>query len=181
MKDQRGKSTIVLLVAVIVALLIVLAGASYAYYSISVNGTKSHTIKTGTLTLTIDDASSSAINLTNAKPMTDTEGMATTAYTFKLKNTGTLSANYIISLVDNTVSGTRIPDNKIKINLKKDTTAGTSKLLSAQTRTLDTGTITAGTTISYELRLWIDYSAGNEVQEGQFSTKISITGNQIGS
>lgn len=159
---------------------ILLLGVSYAWFTLTLSGTKTQVIKTGKLELTLDDTASNGILLEGAYPITDQEGLKTTSYKFTIKNTGTMDSRYTVSLTDQSVTGKRIPDTAIKVWLKKgDAVIGPSLLSSLSNRILDKGVLKAGESVNYELKVWIDYDADQAAQKAEFNTKITINGEQI--
>ena len=163
-KKKFQKLPIVVLALVIV----LLVGVTFAWFTLSLTGTKVNTIKAGSLNMVLDDAASDGILLINAIPMSYQQGVATTEYTFTLTNNGS-KGDYTISLKDEatytnanneqvTIEDTnRIADTKIRYILLKDgevAEASKSMLLSeAVNRVIDSGTIESGTTINYSLRI----------------------------
>lgn len=188
---MNNKKQIIIAVFSIVVMLIVSIGISYAYFMTDIKGQKENIVKSGVLTLRLTDAASNGVKIPNAYPMKDTEGMALEGYTFTLINTGTLTSLFDVTLIDQEVSKTRLSDNAVKYILSIDkvvnpsngniVTPGDVRLLSATTnRILTTGTIEPGEEITFTLKLWVDYDAGNEVQNTEFNAKISVIGNQTG-
>lgn len=97
-----------------------------------------------------------------------------------MKNTGDYPVKYQLALENLDVTGTRMPDTALKYWLRKDSDETGPALLSTMTdRVFDSGIIEAGVIIEYELKLWIDYDAGNEIQGNQFKARINVTGSQV--
>lgn len=164
----------------IIGLIAITMGVSYAWLTLTLTGTKTQVLKAGTLELTLDESTSNGINLDQVQPITDAKGMLTTSYTFTLENTGDFPVKYQLSLDDQTITGTRMPDTVVKYWLKIDGEETGPVLLSTMTdRLIDSGYMDVGDKKSYELKLWIDYSAGNEIQGTKFNAKLNITGSQL--
>ena len=181
------KSLIVVISAAIVAILI---GLSYSWLRLTKNSNTVNKITAGNLELVLDDTTSKGIKLVNEVPRSYRQGMETKEYTFTLTNKNSTS-NYSLSLKDlekysdedgkETViaAENRINDSKIRYILLKDgevATADKSKILTD--RTIDTGTIKKGQTISYTLRVWIDSRAENEVMGKIFNARLSLVAEQ---
>ncbi|MEG1596821.1 MAG: hypothetical protein RR359_00940, partial [Bacilli bacterium] len=172
------KRNIIISIVSILTMILLIAGVSYAWINFNLFGSKKNTIIIGSLTIILDDATSQGINLTNAYPMNQTNGMKTSSYTFKITNTG-YKANYIIKLIDDPKEVNTAPDTVIRMYFKKNNEVGSNRLLSEGTnRVLDKGEILKGETNNYELKLWVDYKAGNEVQGCSFNGKIKVEVNQ---
>ncbi len=166
---------------VIVSAVVMLIGLSYAWLQITLRGEREINIfAAGSLQLELDDTMTNGIRVENAVPITDEEGKAQTAYTFTLTNKGTVDSDYTIYLddLDLEEGQTRMPDDCIKYQLIKDGKEVSLDLLSTTgenpNRIFETGNITAKKTYQYELRVWIDYDAGNEVMETRFRGQLRI-------
>lgn len=198
-KENKSYGKYILSIA---AVLVLLIGASYAWLQVTLHGNSKATIKAGTLELTLDDAvDGNLINIEEAIPLSDSEGLATTPYKFSVKNTGTIYSNYRIYLDDAPIEDgiTRMPDEVVKYNLKSSTvntttnngneednteenttTALVSSLKSGTDRVLVSNvTIAPNRTNNYELKLWIDEAATNEIADTIFSVKLRIVADQI--
>ncbi len=90
--ETHGKKIIALALA-----LVLLIGGTYAWLSLTLEGNKTVRLEAGTLSLRLKDESN-AIDIEDAFPMTDEEGLATTPYTFILENNGTIASDYSVFL-----------------------------------------------------------------------------------
>ena len=88
------KSYIVTTVLLIAICLVTLVGSSYALFTRTLTGTKKVSVQTGTLK--VDFSEGNRINLSNVAPMSDSDGMNTTPYTFTITNSGTMNAYYTV-------------------------------------------------------------------------------------
>lgn len=186
---QNNKNTIL----AIFALLVFAIGGSYAWFTLTLSGEKTTVIRAGKLSLKLDEATSEGISLLNTYPLTDSEGLDTQKYTFKITNDGTITSNYVIYLDNKTEKENKIDEVVIKYNLDKTeyTQSGSVKnekvstlqlLSSVQTDEgviLDTGILAAGEYNEYSLQLWMDYNAGNEYQDSGYNGQLRIVGSQI--
>src|SRR5574344_1071301 len=163
---------------------ILLLGLSFAYLTLTLKGTKTNTLVVGTLSVVLDDSTSSGISLENAIPMSDTKGLTTTAYTFTVTNNGNISSDYTIYLDDTDLETgeTRMSDSYVKYSLTKNGGTATTALLPTigtnPNRVLDSGTINTSITNTYTLRVWIDSATGNDVMGKVFRGKIRVVANQ---
>ncbi len=181
------------LLIVMLLLLISIVTASYAWFRLTKTSNTVNKITMGGLDLVLDEGES--ITLKNEVPRSYKQGMETKEYTFTLTNRGS-DSNYKLSLADlekytdedgNEIvvaDENRLDDSKIRYILLKDgevATADKSKILTD--RTIDTGTIKKGQTISYGLRVWIDSRAGDnntesEIMEKIFNVRLSLVAEQ---
>jgi len=171
-------------IIVIILLLILLIGGTYAWLTIEITGDKINKIKAGKLELFLNETSE-GITIQNAVPMTDQDGNnMTEGYSFTLKNTGNIGSDYIIYLDDLDISDSskRMDDKYVKYSLTKNGGITNIKLLNTTgknpNRILDSGTISADTTNTYTLKLWIDSAATNEVMETELLTQLRIVATQ---
>lgn len=168
---------------------ILLLGFSYAIFSYLKLGEKTNIVKTGFLIIKIDDSIGKAIHVENAYPVTDEIGKTSDPYKFTITNQGTIDANYELRLISdldainecgcdkkNTIA------NSIKYEYKKTTSTSSTisniQFLSNKNdwskTSLETGTIKAGETISYELRLWIDEDTTSSEANKHLHAKVEV-------
>lgn len=171
----------------IILAVIVVVGVSYAIFTTTTTGTKNNVINAGTLRLTFADTSSNSINLTSAIPQTDTAGMKGTAYTFTITNTGTLEAKYRLKIVEDenlyathgdVTAGKVFPNGTLRIGMTKN---GTTSYIDYDRFSLDSGILKAGESVTYTVRIWINYNAGNEVQGNHFHGSFALEAIQTNS
>lgn len=177
MKKEKQKKIYILWIVIIVA--VFLLAASFAIFNYSSNTTTKNTIKTGTLILTLEE--DNALTLVNQAPITDSDAMTGNAYTFKIKNTGTETAKYQITILqdeakyqEDNCTNKKLPWNKIRFSIIKNSGVNIIKNLQDQDGILTTTTVEAGKTDTYALRLWIDEQAGNEVANLHLHAKIQV-------
>ena len=170
---------------------------SYALWIIHEQQTNENNVEVGCFSIGFTEDSES-INLNNTYPMRDSLGLSSNPYTFTIKNTCTINNNYIVTL--NTINTNTLDASKIKYAIYKSTETKPevgSKLTEINPNTenlnvenlgtsyiLDTGILTGGTKVddtvsggeevTYNLYLWIDDIAGNEVEGQTFEASINI-------
>lgn len=162
---------------------IIMISSTYAIFS-SVQKQKSYnTLTVGTLKIDFDQSSDdmgNIINLNGAYPTSDENGQETSPYSFKITNTGTLAAYYKAKIVDDIdminedgCQDNLLPKDKIKVSINN----GTPFLLSsmeANSYIVNDGTLDASASKTFEIRIWIDESAGNEVLGKHYHGKIVV-------
>ena len=190
--DKKDKRKKILKVSGLIVLFLLVFGLSYALFTVTLNGTKKVKIKTGKIELQLLDKNNNPIystsnnvetsyeiNLDNQVPVSDEEGLESTAFEFKLKNTGNLKANYTIYLDDVALETgeSRIDDEYIRYSLTKNGSEENPRGLSS--RELDKGTIEAdNTTNTYTLKIWIAEDATNEAMDKVFNATLRVEGTQ---
>lgn len=175
--------------AVLVLAVVMLAGASYAYYKVTLVAEGGVTLKSGALEITLDDVDSNEILLDNTQPVTDEEGMSYKPYTFVLENTGNIDGDYVLYLDDVSIDGARMNDKYVKYNLSKDGEEKNIKLLAMNdsfkteegvtSRAIGKGTIKAGESFRYTLNLWVADTADNGVMNTEFKVKLRVGAAQV--
>lgn len=184
--EANKKKIIALAVA-----LVLLIGGTYAWLTLTLTGTKTARIEAGTLSLELVDEAN-AINVENALPVSDADGLATDPYVFTLNNNGNITSLYTVYLDTAAIDQglTTMPQNRVKYSVVKtvktivgsrdslkedgdtaDTVVSTETLATSvynseaetiSSKQLDSGSLAAGQYIDYELRLWIDSGATND-------------------
>lgn len=163
----------------------ILIGTSYSLWTVSSTQTTANTLNSGCFTFTFTEGSNN-INLTNSYPISDASGLVKTPYTFTIKNDCTIDANTSISL--DTINTSTLSRSYLKVGIKSSSesspTTGIISTYTAGTVTdsstmsdayiIKTDTLTAGSSKSYSIWLWIDESVGNAAQGKNYSAKVVI-------
>ena len=170
---------------------------SYALWIVTEEQTNQNEMEVGCFSIGFNEQSES-IKLDNTYPVNDSLGLSSDPYTFTISNTCTVNNNYVITL--NTLSTNTLDASKIKYALYKSTeekpTVGSklSRINSdlenlrvenlGTSYILDTGILSGGTKVdgvvsggeevTYNLYLWIDEIAGNEVEGQSFEASINV-------
>lgn len=164
---------------------IVMISSAYAIFSSVQKQETYNTLTVGTLKIDFDQSSTdmgNIINLNGAYPTSDTEGQKTSPYSFKITNSGTLDAYYKVKIIDDTdiitedgCSNNLLPKDKIKVSIN----GGAPFLLNskeANSYIVNDGTLAASESRTFEIRIWIDETAGNEVLGKHYHGKIVVEG-----
>ncbi|MBQ7141076.1 MAG: hypothetical protein IJO32_06205 [Bacilli bacterium] len=164
-------------------------GTSLAAFVWDSSSNKNQTLTVGTYSIEIDDSSPTlggVINLASAYPLSDNDGLATTAYKFSIKNNGNVNADFVLKLSDDQTiidsegcANNLISRENIKINMSGSKSISTSLLSSVTDNVLDSGVLIAGETRTYELRLWISDTAPNDVITQHFHGKLELQSEQV--
>ena len=137
-------------------------GVSYSLWNISVSQDKVNTAMTSCFDITYS-SESSAINLEKQYPISDEAGSNLTPYTFKITNNCDINAYYKINL--ETLNTSNIDTRFIKASLNNTNPQvinrynGTEVSLKngKAANTLKSGYLPVGGSISFDLRVWLDY------------------------
>ena len=156
------KKNIIFLSISLILIILLGIGVSYSMWNITVSQDEVNTAMTKCFDITYS-SESNAINLEKQYPISDEAGSKLTPYTFKITNTCDINAYYKINL--ETLNSSNIDTKFIKASLNNDS----SKVISDYSETsvslrdgkvannLKSGYLPVGGSISFDLRLWIDY------------------------
>ena len=108
-----NKQYILLSVSILLGLIVLIVGSSYAYYIVNLNGDNSNndvSVKTSNINLEISNVSGS-LSLCKTYPISDTEGLSCTPYQFTLTNNNNTDLEYYLNLEYQTSA----PEDTIKV------------------------------------------------------------------
>ena len=172
----KEKNKIILVIILILISLIALVGSSYALLTKSF---KSKKLSMEVGTLKIDFAEGNAINMANAAPMTDSDGLKSTPYTFTITNGGDINAYYTVSNEEELANTLDTSYLRMKLTGSDGYDSGikTVKELGTETyKLIDDTLLETGKSVTYELRMWISQDAGNNIQDKIYKSKIVVNG-----
>ena len=196
------KKQLLLSIGLVLILVLMIVGISYAAFKFTGLGNKPNTITTGAITMEYEE-STNTISMTGALPTTDATGkVRLTAgeyfdFTIKSNIQGNANINWEIAAEDITASSVKKMDGKnIKLYLTKLDSAGAETQVmaprvynastSANTKTgrpsgvmsLATGTMSTSETTNYRLRMYVDEDYNPQGDGGglSFSVKINAYG-----
>ena len=179
------KNKKILLIVIICAVALLAIGTSYAVFTFNITKNSNFKVKIGTLELTITDTETEdRVVINNAVPTPTQEALEDDGYNFTITNTGTIDAAYTIYLDELTLDNQtreRLSNEYVKVNVSPSNNVNPNNtyLLSELTNgALETGVLNAGDSVSYTLRVWIDYNADNSVQNKYFASRIRVDSTQ---
>ena len=195
------KKQLLLSIGLVLILVLMIVGISYAAFKFVGLGNKPNTITTGAITMEYEE-STNTISMTGALPTTDATGkVRLTAgeyfdFTIKSSIQGNANINWEIAAEDITASSAKKMDGKnIKLYLTKlngdneeevmapkvysaTTSANTKTGRPSGVMSLATGTMSASETTNYRLRMYVDEDYNPQGDGGglSFSVKINAYG-----
>lgn len=183
---MKYKKKMILIICILCAVLILALASSYALFTFNVTKDTNFKVTIGSLELTITDTTTEdKFIMKNTVPTKDDVALDQDGYTFTLTNTGNIDSYYTIYLDDIILKDSEVArlDNRyVKVNLlNHKTNQGITSFLSDsynQDRVIASGFLEAGDSITYTLRMWVDYHVGNEAQNKYFATQIRVVGQQ---
>ena len=152
---------------------------SYALWTQSHTQEKNNALLSGCFSTTLTENNN--IDLSNQYPISDASGLTRTPYTFTISNTCTIAANYQINL--ETLSTTTVDSKFIKLSLDGSSssllntyaTMDTTITGAKNSYQLKTGYLSAGSSVTYNLRLWVTEEATIEDAANKlFDSKIVV-------
>lgn len=201
---MRSGYKITLGVLTIMILVTITIGTSYSYYSVASTQESPNELTTTCFDVSFTDSNSISLNADGnyAYPMSEANALAKlTPYTFTITNTCTTQnatnpVNYVVTLNTLTSAPSSLALTNLRYKLNKtapSTVNGTSSILSnapvydlgiakndANANDINTsynllsGELAPGESATYNLYLWIDESAGNEVMGQTFNGRILV-------
>ena len=198
---MNNKKQLLLSIGLVLILVLMIVGISYAAFKFTGLGKKSNTITTGAITMEYEE-STNTISMTGALPTTDATGkVRLTAgeyfdFTIKSSIKGNTNINWEIAAEDITSSSAKKMDGKnIKLYLTKlngdkeeevmepkvynaTTSANTKTGRPSGVMSLATGTMSTSETTNYRLRMYVDEDYNPQGDGGglSFSVKINAYG-----
>ena len=176
--DKKKES--IILSVILLCLILIAVGMSYAFLKTSFFGAKTSVLKVGSLSLVLDETSGNAITVEDGTPMYDSEGVKQDNYfTFALKNNGVIDSAYTIYLEDQPLDNgdIRVGQSYVHYNLEKDSSVLPAKALEGD-QAIDKGIIKKNQTINYKMRLWFASDIPQSEENKVFKAKLSIVGSQ---
>ena len=192
---MKKRKEAVFTLGLIVLLLIVMVGVSYAAFKFTGTGTKVNTITTGAISMTYEETEN-VITLDKALPTTDKTGKSLSDYfefTVSGNITGDTNINYEISAKaepNNTFNG-----ENVKLYLTRVTSSGEEELMSPETyneekssnsytgrpageMSLYTSSMNASESNTYRLRMYVkeEYNPQNDGGNKTFGVKVNVYG-----
>lgn len=179
------------IVGIIIGISLVL-GMSYAVFRKTTTGEKENVVSAGKLDVKIENEQNE-MNLTNALPQREKDGMKNTPYTFDIANRGNINAMYDLYVeIDNTSTldaslvryyltvvedGTekQVTPESFLLGDEKESTKEGKSAYKIDTRYLDVNKAN-----QYKLYFWLDYDATKEQAAGKtFKANIRVDSEQI--
>ena len=176
--DKKKES--IILSIILLCLILIAVGMSYAFLKTSFFGAKTSVLKVGSLSLVLDETSGNAITVEDGTPMYDSEGVKQDNYfTFVLKNNGVIDSAYTIYLEDQPLDNgdIRVGQSYVHYNLEKDSSVLPAKALEGD-QAIDKGIIKKNQTINYKMRLWFANDIPQSEENKVFKAKLNIVGSQ---
>ena len=191
---MKLKYKIMMAILVVAIGLCLMVYQSYALWVVTLTG-QEQIVEVGCFNIEFIENSNS-IALNNTYPMSDERGMSGEAYSFTITNKCTVDSAYQVTL--NTLTTNTMGDDKVKYVIYEGTSKPSAgSLVTSASINADKANITVanlkesyiiasgelkgaeeengnGESVTYNVYLWIDENAGNEVENTKFEASINI-------
>ena len=175
---KKSKFSLIIICLVIT---LVSIGLSYAYWRFTFISDNANKGTSGCFNIELAEEKDE-INLTNAYPITDAEGLKLKPYSFTLRNSCSIFAHYYVNLemLEGTTLNSKWVATKVNSDaittLDKYKTATTTMTGSTEARTIAEGYLGTDDTVDYTLSFWMDEDAtiNDDVMNKVFKSKIVI-------
>ena len=177
---MNKKRKYIIFISILSIIILSVIGTSYAYWRFSVIQDKVNVGKSKCLSMEINNEAN-VISLSNIYPISDEEGRKSTPYSFTITNTCDVFASYNINL--EMLEGTTMNSDYMAVLVNSESIKRLGEYdkadivldSSVESRTIATGTLGAGDSIDYALRLWLDKSVTSvDAMNKVFKSKVVV-------
>ncbi len=184
--QKKNKKTYLLITLGVLAVIVITLGLTYAYWRLTKEQTGVNIVNSSCLNVSMENQAND-INLENAFPISDGEGLDLEPFTFTVKNNCEEYADYTISL--EMLSVTNLNSDFVKVALNEQGKTGTPKILgnydayedlkledTKEGRTITSGKLEPNGEKSYELRIWLngDVEVEDDAMNKTYKSKVVI-------
>ena len=177
-----NKKKIIIISTAIILLITAVITFSYAYWKLTYQATSVNKIVSSCFSMELTNEKNN-ITLESAYPISDEKGKLLTPYSFTITNTCDLFASYTINL--EMLEGTTLDSKYIKTMINSEAITNLSNLettdpsieSATESRILFKGSLGAGDSTDYTLRIWMDSDTpfSEESMNKIFQSKITVT------
>ena len=176
----NNKNKIVLFLGIF-ALILISIGFSYAYWRFTKMQEKTNTATSGCFNIELTDQKDE-INLTNAYPITDEQGLKLKPFSFTIHNNCSIFTHYYVNL--EALEGTTLDSKWVATKVNSDAITTLDKFKTTTTKLdgsvnshiLAEGYLGADDTVDYSVSFWMDEDAtiNDDVMNKVFKSKIVV-------
>ena len=174
----KNKKKIIVGIIILLILLIgqSLVNSTYSLFYHEDTAANADSYSTGILSI-IASSKGENISLGNTLPMSDSEGEATTPYTFTIKNIGNLDYKFDVKLLSTAGSDITIDSRYIKVKVDDGSPATLSSLSNSIIKS--DITLASGESIDISIRVWLSIDTPNTQIGKVFNSKIVTDGQAV--
>ncbi len=185
MSEKEKKKQIAKISIFITSIFVIFLSITYAFINLTLFGAKRQVITVGDLKLDLKEKDE--LTISNALPMYDDVGLIQEkGFKFDLINEGDKKTGYVLKLEEIEKEGVT-EENKLSESIVryglikgKDTTVDYISSIKGKDYAIDEGEINGKETISYELKLWIDYKVKDNslIKDKSLSYRVKVEATQ---
>lgn len=192
-EKRVNKNGIRAMLAIVVIILVMIIGTSFALWQITLRQNDKNIITTSCLKVNMIEDSES-ISLQNAYPTSDSDGKSLTPFTFTLENVCDAATSYVVNLETLAIDGKVLADNYVKVDLLSGTQEVFFDTLNGNYENLEKvisdsvvaykvaqGRLHNKDKITFNLRIWLDSNTPliDEVMNASWQGKITVTAEYV--
>ena len=179
--------SLVIVVLILMVLIVFMVGKAFGFFSYAKEGSVVNSITIRGLTVDIDSESDDALNIVNAYPMYDSQGMENEAFIFTVTNNSSHGIDYnlivendsdkLAECLQTNETCPELSTDYIRYSYKVDNGTWSSPAnLGDNSNIIHVDSIRSNQSTQISIKLWIDEDAGNEIQGHYFFGKLVIEG-----
>lgn len=146
-------------------------GSSFGWFTQETKGTTDNDIEAAVFEVAYEGGED-AIQLDNAYPISDEEGLKTTAYQFTITNKGNVGAIYQLVLSEHSI--TSLDRKFLRYTLKKNDGEESAPATLSNLTLLENQTLAPNQTDTYELKVWLSEGATNDAMGKRWVSKVQV-------
>lgn len=189
-KSKLFKHQLLITAISVFVLVVAMISGSYAIFSSTSKADEYNVLKVGELEISYVDTGTGygdVLNLNGAYPISDAEGSKLNPYRFSITNTGTITADFRIKVLDDEAiinedgCENNLLDSKyIKYKFDNDEAVLLSSKENDGYIIYKANNLLPGSSEIHEIRIWIDENATNDILGKHFHGKVVIESTQAG-
>ena len=179
--------SLVIVVLILMVLIVFMVGKTFGFFSYAKEGAVVNSITIRGLTVNIDSETDDALNIVNAYPMYDSQGMENEAFIFTVTNNSSHGIDYnlivendsdkLAECLQTNETCPELSTDYIRYSYKVDNGTWSSPAnLGDNSNIIHIDSIDANQSTQFSIKLWIDEDAGNEIQGHYFFGKLVLSG-----
>lgn len=187
--NKLRMTALVFIVLILMGSIFFLVGKSFGFFQYMKKGDVINVVTISGIDIEIDNTTDNALNLTNAYPVYDSEGLNTDPFVFTIVNSTKKNLDYTLKLVNDedkqalcfmdseeTIPCTLLPYQYIKYSYSLNDGAYSEPANLSEDGNIYSDIISSGGRTKIAIKLWIDSAAPNSIQGNTFFGKLVITG-----
>ena len=179
--------SLIIVVLMLMALIVFMVGKAFGFFNYAKEGSVVNTVTIKGLSINVNNETDEALNITNAYPVYDSEGMENDPFIFTITNNSSHDIEYNLKIENDSeklaecvqTNGTcpELSTNYIKYSYKLNNGSWSSpSSLGNNENIVFSDAVLGNESVTVSIKLWIDSAAGNEIQGTYFFGKLVLEG-----